>query len=75
MSRHSLASGKLDAIAQKIGAKSDADLASFLGISEKVLEGLRYGAELTLLQAAEITARVEAHSQAADLLKTAVAAA
>ncbi|OKX85154.1 hypothetical protein [Corynebacterium glutamicum] len=75
MSRHSFASGKLDEIAQKIGAKSDADLASFLGISEKVLESLRYGAELSLLQAAEITARVEAHAQAADLLKTAVAAA
>lgn len=75
MPRRSLATGTLDAIAVNIGAKSDSDLAAFLGITEKNLENLRYGGKLTFLQAADITARVEAHHQAATLLKTATAAA
>ncbi|BAC17634.1 hypothetical protein HMPREF0290_0902 [Corynebacterium efficiens YS-314] len=60
--------GALDEIANMIDAKSDADLAGFLGITEKQLESLRYGAGLDILQAAEIVKRREAHIRAAELL-------
>lgn len=51
-----------------IRAESDRDLATFLGITTDQLEKLRYGAELTVLQAADIVARREAHLKAATLL-------
>lgn len=60
--------GALEEIAHKIDARSDNDVAKFLGVTEDELEALRYGAPLTILKAATITARREAHLRAADLL-------
>ena len=65
--------GVLDTIAQKIGATSDKELATFLGIKPHHLEAIRYGKPLNLLTAAQLQARIEAHCQAADLLKSTAA--
>lgn len=60
--------GYLDGLARDIGAKSDQDLAGFLGITTKQLENLRYGAEITPQTAAILEARRQAHLKAANIL-------
>lgn len=60
--------GALEEIAHKIDARSDNDVAKFLGVTEDQLEALRYGASLSILKAATIANRREAHLRAADLL-------
>lgn len=60
--------GFLDQLAADINAKSDYDLASFLGLTEKQLENLRYGAEITPQTAAILEARRAAHLKAAEIL-------
>lgn len=60
--------GFLDQLAADINAKSDYDLASFLGLTEKQLENLRYGAEITPQTAAVLEARRAAHLKAAEIL-------
>jgi len=60
--------GFLDNLAADIDAKSDYDLASFLGLTEKQLEHLRYGAEITPQAAAILEARRAAHLKAAEIL-------
>lgn len=65
--------GFLDQLAADINAKSDHDLATFLGLTEKQLEHLRYGAEITPQTAAILEARRAAHLKAAEILNPAVA--
>ena len=65
--------GFLDRLAADINAKSDKDLATFLGLTEKQLENLRYGGELTEVDAAVLVARRSAHLKAAEILNPAVA--
>lgn len=60
--------GALDEIARDIGAKSDRDLATFLGVTTRDLEAMRYGEGIDLLDAADILRRREAHRKAMDLL-------
>lgn len=60
--------GFLDNLAADIDAKSDHDLATFLGLTEKQLENLRYGAEITPQTAAILEARRSAHLKAAEIL-------
>lgn len=69
MTLRKLSPGALDEIAQMIDAKSDAELASFLGVAEPHLEKLRYGGKVNLIQAADLARRREAHLKAAELLK------
>lgn len=59
--------GALDEIAHNIGAKSDQELAKFLGITATDLERIRYRG-ISAGQAADILRRREAHLQAANLL-------
>lgn len=66
--------GALEEIAQMINAKSDRELAGFLGITEMQLENIRYGAPIGVLQSADIVRRREAHLRAAELLTTDTAA-
>lgn len=73
MTLRNLKPGALDEIAHMIDAKSDADLAGFLGITEEQLEKLRYGGKVPLLQAADFVRRREAHLKAAELLKESAA--
>lgn len=68
MSRKRLRPGALDEIASMIDAKSDRDLAAFLGITERQLEHMRYGDGVTVIQAADIIRRRDAHIKAAELL-------
>ncbi|RSZ61513.1 hypothetical protein EAH68_12670 [Corynebacterium hylobatis] len=65
---HKVRPGALDEIAQMIDAKSDSDVAKFLGVSERELEAMRYGHGVGVLQAAVIAKRREAHLRAMDIL-------
>lgn len=67
--------GALDEIAEMIDAKSDSDLAKFLGMTEKQLEAVRYGAGVDILAAADIVRRRDAHIKAIELLDQANPAA
>lgn len=59
--------GVLDELARETGARSDKDLAAFLGITAEQLEDLRYGvAEPATVVA--FAARAQAHRKAADIL-------
>lgn len=60
--------GFLDQLAADINAKSDKELATFLGLTEKQLERLRYGGELSEVDAAILVARRAAHLKAAEIL-------
>lgn len=68
MAMQRLRPGALDEIAEMIDAKSDRQLAQFLGITEADLEAIRYGAGINLLKAADIVRRRDAHLKAAELL-------
>ncbi|WP_304323875.1 hypothetical protein [Corynebacterium frankenforstense] len=59
--------GYLDGLARDIDAKSDRDLATFLGITTQQLEQLRYGAPITPMAASILEARRQAHLKAAEL--------
>ena len=65
--------GLLQRLAADITPKRDTDLATFLGLTEKQLEHLRYGGELTEVDAAVLVARRSAHLKAAEILNPAVA--
>ena len=67
--------GALDEIAEMIDAKSDLDLAKFLGITEGELEAIRYGAGINIIKAADIVRRRDAHLKAVELLDEATSAA
>ena len=60
--------GFLDELGRDIGAKPDAEVAGFLGITEEQLEALRYGGKLDQRSAAILEARREAHKKAIDIL-------
>ena len=62
--------GALDEIAYSIGAKSDQELADFLGVTATELEGIRYRG-VNVIQAADILRRREAYLRAVELLDVA----
>ncbi|WP_257160371.1 hypothetical protein [Corynebacterium cystitidis] len=64
-----IAPGVLDEIAHHAGARSDKELAAFIGITEKDLEALRYGATTAGIVA--FAAKAQAHRKAADMLSDA----
>ena len=59
--------GVLDELARETGARSDKDLAAFLGITETQLEVLRYAVPDPAAVIA-FAAKAQAHRKAADLL-------
>ncbi|CAB0973609.1 hypothetical protein [Corynebacterium ulcerans] len=58
--------GALEAIARSVGASSDSELAAFLGVEPQKIEEMRYQG-VTLMEAAEILKKKEAHEKAAAL--------
>ncbi|GEM_PF-2283914 len=65
--------GVLDELARDAEARSDKDLASFLGITEKQLEALRYGVP-TAASVVAFAAKAQAHRKAASILDDAAGA-
>ena len=60
--------GALDQIAKAADVKTDKQLADFLGITVEEVEAIRYQTPMTPEQAVQLTDRVLAHRQAAELL-------
>lgn len=63
-----IAPGVLDEIARLIGATSDHDLATFIGVTEDELEGIRYGRALTPQSVARLAGAAEARRKANNIL-------
>lgn len=63
-----IAPGALDEIAHLIGATSDHDLATFIGVTEDELEGIRYGRGLTKQAVVRIAGRTEARRKTDQLI-------
>lgn len=59
--------GVLDEIARDVDARSDKQLAAFLGVTEKQLQSLRYGTT-DAASVIAFAARAQAHRKAADVL-------
>lgn len=65
-----IAPGALDEIAHLIGATSDHDLATFIGVTEDELEGIRYGRALTPQSLARLAGITEARRKTEQLIAT-----
>ncbi|MDK7179939.1 hypothetical protein QP446_04045 [Corynebacterium riegelii] len=65
----SLHPGALDEIAHLINAKSDQDLAAFMGVTQEDLEKIRYGT-LTTASIAKLAAKAEARQKANSLMES-----